>query len=95
MAERYHAGFRRGRSQSTIAQSSSVEAYMLSRVFSEPSKTLEGLQRGPEERVYSMLGAVCSLHFRPENGDDPFGAMARFSDRRTAVPRGRPSHLSG
>jgi hypothetical protein len=76
-----------------IAQSSSVEAYTLSRMFSEAGKALEGLQRGPEERVYAMLGAVCSFHFRPENRDDPFGPMARFSDHRTAVPedfRGAP-----
>ena len=69
-----------------VAQSTSVEAYSLSRLFNEAVKTVEGLQRGPEERVYAMLGAVCSFHFRPENRDDPFGPMARFSDRRTAVP---------
>jgi hypothetical protein len=69
-----------------IAQSTSVEAYRLSGLFSEAVKAVEGLQREPEERVYAMLGAVCSFHFRPENRDDPFGPMARFSDRRAAVP---------
>src|SRR5262249_18760758 len=75
------------------AKSNSVQAHTLAGIFRAAARALEGLQRGPEERVYSILGAVCSFHFRPENRDDPFGPMARFSDSRTAVPedfRGRP-----
>ena len=52
----------------------------------EAVKAAEGSQQAAKARVYAMLGAVCSFYFRPENRDDPFGPMARFGDRRTAVP---------
>jgi hypothetical protein len=62
-------------------------------MFNDAGKSLDGLQRGAEQRVYAMLGAVCSFHFRPHDPHEPFGPMARFSHRRTAVPedfRGDP-----
>lgn len=79
-----------------IARSASVDAREISTAFSEVVKGLEESQRAAEQRVYAMLGAVCSFHFRPSNRDEPFGPMAQFGDRRTAVPgdfKGAPAAI--
>ncbi len=69
-----------------VATSSSVDTRELSGTLNQFVKTLEGLQRAPEERVYLMLGAVCSFHFKPSDREEPFGPMMQFDNRRTAIP---------
>jgi hypothetical protein len=48
----------------------------------------------PAARIFSMLSAVMGMHFKPQEPNEPFGAMAIFADgRRTAMPadfRGPP-----
>jgi hypothetical protein len=48
----------------------------------------------PALRVYSMLAAVMGMHFKPNEPNEPFGAMVVFADgRRSATPtdfRGAP-----
>jgi hypothetical protein len=48
----------------------------------------------PEARVFNMLWAITSMHFKPNEPNEPFGPMMSFADgRRSAVPtdfRGEP-----
>lgn len=36
--------------------------------------------------VYAALAALCSLHFRPNDVNDPFGPMIQVKGRRSAIP---------
>jgi len=36
----------------------------------------------PASRIFSMLSAVTGMHFRPQDSNEPFGAMAVFADGR-------------
>ena len=48
----------------------------------------------PASRIFGMLSAVMGMHFKPQEPNEPFGAMAVFADgRRSAMPadfRGSP-----
>ncbi len=69
-----------------LALEISVDTRELSRIFNAAMNAAEEEQKESAARVYAMLGAVCSFHFRPDYRDDPFGPMMQFGDRRTAVP---------
>lgn len=38
------------------------------------------------EEVFSLLGAICSFHFKPDNKNEPFGPMMVVSTGRSAIP---------
>jgi hypothetical protein len=67
------------------------EAY---RVAVQKGETSEGVLDTPETRVFNMLWALTSMHFKPNEPNEPFGPMMRLADgRRTAIPtdfRGEP-----
>ena len=37
------------------------------------------------QEIYTLLGAICSFHFKPENKDEPFGPMLVMSTGRSAI----------
>lgn len=39
-----------------------------------------------ESRIFGFLAAITSFHFRPSNGQEPFGAMFAAGDRRSPTP---------
>src|SRR6266849_1201739 len=52
------------------------------------------LPNTPATRVASMLSAIAGMHFRPEQRNEPFGAMVTFADgRRSAVPEDFRGHV--
>ncbi len=38
------------------------------------------------EEVFSLLGAICSFHFKPDDKNEPFGPMMLITTGRSAIP---------
>jgi len=64
------------------------------RAAAQKNETAEGVPDTPEARVFNMLWALTSMHFKPNEPNGPFGPMMALADgRRTAIPtdfRGKP-----
>jgi hypothetical protein len=64
------------------------------RSAAQKSDNAQGVQDTPEARVFNMLWALTSMHFKPNEPNDPFGPMMSLADgRRSAIPtdfRGEP-----
>src|SRR5680860_563669 len=79
-----------------VVNSTSVDCSEVSGLYQKMAEKASGAGHGSNERVYAMLGALCSFHFNPADPGEPFGPMARFEDQRTAAPddfRGKPEGL--
>jgi hypothetical protein len=67
------------------------EAY---RAAAQKSDNAQGELETPEARVFNMLWALTSMHFKPNEPNEPFGPMMVLADgRRSAIPtdfRGEP-----
>jgi hypothetical protein len=73
------------------AQSHDLHAAL--RSAQQLQESLKDLDAQPAARVFSMLAAVMNFHFKPSEPKEPFGPMAIFEGRRTAIPddfRGAP-----
>jgi hypothetical protein len=83
--------------EAPIADSQSAESNELGDLFraaAGPVGEKGELPDTPSARVFNMLAAVTGMMFKPQEPNEPFGAMAMFSDgRRSAQPsdfRGPP-----
>lgn len=75
-----------------ITASSSADCVDLREKFRSALK--DGGADTPASRVYAMLEGVSSMYLRPDDRDEPFGAMFVFSDgRRTAKPSDFREHV--
>lgn len=76
--------------EAPIAGSTTADTNELSNLFgaaTQPADKTDQPEDTPATRVYIMLSAITSMHFKPENRHEPFGPMASFPDgRRTAIP---------
>jgi len=71
---------------SPLAAAKTIDCTEASTLFGAAAKTAEVEQRHAANRVYSMLGAIASFYFKPENQAEPYGPMMRFEGKRTAQP---------
>jgi hypothetical protein len=82
--------------EAPIARSNSADAAELGELYRAAAgdASPDGAPETPASRVFGMLSAVMGMHFKPQEPNEPFGAMAVFTDgRRTAMPadfRGAP-----
>jgi len=79
-----------------VVEVSSVDTRQLWSAYTEYCKISANEQCEAETRVYAMLAAVCSFHFRPSNYEEPFEPMMRLGDRRSPAPtdfKGEPAKL--
>jgi hypothetical protein len=85
--------------EAPIAESQSADSAELGELFRAGAGELsaDGAAGTSASRVFAMLSAVMGMHFRPQEVNEPFGAMAVFADgRRTAAPadfRGPPMEV--
>lgn len=57
------------------------------RAAAQKGDTAEGVPDTPEARVFNMLSALTSMHFKPNEPNEPFGPMIVLADgRRSAIP---------
>ena len=79
-----------------VAAAATMDCLEASTLFGTSAKLSAESQNGAEERVYSMLGAICSFHFKPNEPAEPFGPMMRMGESRSAQPddfKGTPATL--
>ena len=82
--------------EAPIAGSHSADAAELGELYRAAAGDVhaDGAPETPALRVFAMLSAVLGMHFKPEQPNEPFGAMVVFADgRRSATPadfRGAP-----
>jgi len=62
-----------------------ADAYLLGDFFRRAATETED-QSSLARRVYALLNAVCSFHFKPEDRSSPFGPMMEWDGKRTAIP---------
>lgn len=77
-----------------IAECDSAECYELEQLY---GKSAEELRKTPDSaslaRVFAMISAALGMQFKPNNKNEPFGAMMIAEGRRSAIPedfRGAP-----
>jgi hypothetical protein len=83
--------------EAPAAESQSAESTELSHLFRRAAGAVGEngeLPDTPSARVFNVLAAVTGMLFKPQEPNEPFGAMAVFTDgRRSALPtdfRGQP-----
>ena len=83
--------------EAPIREASTADSHEVSRLYrtavrrddalSEPAET-------SESRVFTMLAALTSMHFKPKELNEPFGPMVSWGDgRQSAVPSDFQGHL--
>lgn len=68
-----------------IRESDVVDAHVLGNLYENVFKDLAD-QSSVEARVYALLRAVCSFHFKPEDSSSPFGPMWEMDGKRSSIP---------
>lgn len=71
---------------SPLMAATTVDGHEASSLFGTAAKASAEAQRECEERVYAMLGAICSFYFKPNEQAEPYGPMMRFAESRSAQP---------
>jgi hypothetical protein len=84
--------------EAPVAQSRSADSTELSELFRTAAGAVSEngeLPDTPSARVFNMLAGAAGMAFKPQEPNEPFGAMAMFTDgRRSALPsdfRGPPA----
>lgn len=71
-----------------VAECNSADCYELNRLYRKAVSDLSDA-RGEEpraSRVFALLAAATSFHFKPDSRNAPFSAMMTSADGRTAIP---------
>lgn len=82
--------------EAPLANSELPDAYDLSMRFLAAMNDAKAANQLPAARVYSMLNAVTSMHFKPAEAMEPFGPMMVGPRGRSAIAddfRGEPSAI--
>lgn len=53
--------------------------------FLAKAKEAETVGNEKVQEIYTLLGAISSFHFNPENKDEPFGPMLVMNTGRSAI----------
>ncbi|MBT9168505.1 MAG: hypothetical protein DDT19_01850 [Syntrophomonadaceae bacterium] len=53
--------------------------------FYAKAKEAEEAKNEKVQEIYTLLGAICSFHFKPENKDEPFAPMLVMNTGRSAI----------
>ena len=53
--------------------------------FFAKAKEAETAGNDKAQEIYTLLGAICSFHFKPENKDEPFGPKLVMNTGRSAI----------
>jgi len=73
--------------EEVIADLRSAECHDLAKRFRARLNEATDAQNEVERRVYFALVNICDMHFKPEEGGEPYGPMLVLSDgSRTAIP---------
>jgi hypothetical protein len=71
--------------EAPVAQSHSADSTEFANLFQAGADAAG--EDTPSRRAFSMLAGVTGMLFKPQESNEPFGAMAAFADgRRSAVP---------
>lgn len=73
--------------QDVIDECEEKECHIYDSMFMAKAKEKESEAVGNEktQEIYTLLGAICSFHFKPENRDEPFGPMLVMNTGRSAI----------
>ena len=69
-----------------VAEIGTVDCWDASTAFAKAATAEGEKQNSAGQRVYAMLGAVCSFYFKPEDSNEPFGPMSQMGHARSAQP---------
>ena len=76
--------------EAPIANSKSADASDLSELFSASTQPADKKPEPPDTaatRIAILLSSVTGMQFKPDENNEPFGAMIRWADgRRSAIP---------
>lgn len=61
------------------------ECYIYDAKYFSRAKEAETTGNEKAQEIYTLLGAITSLHLRGDNKDEPFGPMAVLQNSRTAI----------
>ena len=76
-----------------LGNAKKIDCYEATTLYRSAAKEELEKQNQAGERVYAMLGAVCSFYFKPSEPNEPFGPMNQSAEGRSAQPsdfRGEP-----
>jgi hypothetical protein len=79
-----------------ISNSSTIDCSEISDLYRKCAEDSKNGDRSAEYRVYSMISAITSFHFKPNERNEPFGPLFQMGDRRSAIPedfRGAPERV--
>lgn len=79
-----------------LADISTIDCFYATTAFGKAAKEEGEKQNSVGERVFAMLGAVCSFYFKPSDANEPFGPMSQMGEQRSAQPsdfKGDPACL--
>lgn len=71
--------------QDVINECNQRECYIYNSKFITKAKESETAGNDKAQEIYTLLGAICSFHFKPENKDEPFGPMLVMNTGRSAI----------
>ncbi len=79
-----------------LSGASTIDCMKASTLYGSAASAEGEKQNGAGQRAFSMLGAVCSFHFKPAESAEPFSPMLRSGERRSAQPsdfKGTPVNI--
>lgn len=71
--------------QGVIDECKEKECYIYDSKFFARAREAEAAGNEKAQEIYILLGAICSLHLRTENKDEPFGPMIVTQSGRSAI----------
>ncbi|MET7242182.1 DUF4209 domain-containing protein [Methylobacterium sp. EM32] len=73
--------------EAPLSRSKNVGYYHIRNLYQNAKIEAEANGNDVQARVYGLLCSICSFHFKPGDGGEPYGPMMTFDDgRRTLVP---------
>lgn len=72
--------------EAPIAGGRSVLSGHLGHVYAEAGDAAAKGGKEQQARVYGLLGAIASMHYRAHDRGEPYGPMLQMEDRRSIVP---------
>jgi hypothetical protein len=70
--------------EAPLAAAKSIDCTEASSLYGHAAKACNEQGGRAEERVYAMLGAVCSFYFKPSQSAEPYGPMMIHGSARSA-----------
>jgi hypothetical protein len=72
--------------ESPIAATDRADCMVLYQLFGQAARAAEATNNPRVVAVFKLLNSICSLHFKPDDRASPYGPLAQFDGKRSAIP---------